>query len=68
MPGGARQLWRVGTFLGKVLLRAYVHVRANHCVRKCVYVRAYQMASLEERYFFEVKDFISTLFQPAGSR
>ena len=61
VPGGARQVWRVGTIIGKVLLRAYVCARKSLCTQVCVYVP--QMASLGERCAFSVKELISTLFQ-----
>ena len=38
VPGGVRQLWRVGTMLGKVLRRAYLCARKSLCAQVCVYV------------------------------
>ena len=36
VPGGVRQLWRVGTMLGKVLRRAYLCARKSLCAQVCV--------------------------------
>ena len=65
VPGGVRQLWRVGTMLGKVLRRAYLCARKSLCAQVCVRICA--LTGLAGRALrLSVKESISTLFQLAA--
>ena len=65
VPGGVRQLWRVGTMLGKVLRRAYLCARKSLCAQVCVRICA--LTGLAWRALrLSVKESISTLFQLAA--